>query len=253
MATDINTGISTQTKLDTTKIKTDFPILKELIHNQRLVYLDNAASTQKPQVVLNAHTEFLSHMNANIHRGLHTLAERSTNAYEKTRLHTAKFIGGVKPQEIIFTAGTTEAINLVAYTWGEKHIHDGDEIVLSEMEHHANLVPWVILAKKKNAVIKRIPLTADGLLDLTDIDNIITEKTKLVAVAHMSNVLGTINPIKFLADKAHRVGALLLADGAQAAPHLPVNVKELGVDFYALRGQIVAKAAAYYCVLHSRR
>lgn len=220
-------------KLDIQKIKADFPILKEMIHGQRLVYLDNAASTQKPQAVIDAHVEYFEKVNSNIHRGLHTLAERATNAYEQTRKHVARFIGGVKEQEIIFTSGATEAINLVAYSWGEKNISKGDEIVVSEMEHHANLVPWVILAQKKEAVLKKIPLTADGLLDLSDIENIITDKTKLVAVSHMSNVLGTINSIKQLAELAHARGALMLADGAQAAPHLPVDVKDLDVDFYA--------------------
>lgn len=221
------------TKMDISKIKDDFPILKQEVNDQRLVYLDNAASTHKPQVVIDAYRDYHEQINSNIHRGLHTLSEKATNAYEKSRRHVASFIGGVKPEEIIFTNGATESINLVVYSWGEKNIKEGDEIVLTEMEHHANLVPWVILAQKKNAVIKRIPLTDDGLLDLSDINNIITEKTKIVAVSHMSNVLGTINPIKEIAEIAHANDALILADGAQAAPHMKVNVKDLDVDFYA--------------------
>ncbi len=218
---------------DIQKIKSDYPILQREIRGHKLVYLDSGASTQKPIEVINAHEEFFKTINSNIHRGLHTLAEESTNAYEKTRTHIAKFIGGVKTSEVIFTAGTTESINLVAYTWGEANISEGDEIVLTDMEHHANLVPWVMLAQRKNAVIKRIPITDDGRLDLTDIDKIITEKTKLVAVTHMSNVLGTLNPVKQLAEIAHKNGALILADGAQAVPHMPVDLLDLDVDFYA--------------------
>jgi len=219
--------------LNTNQIRTDFPILNQPINNHRLVYLDNAATTQKPQSVIDAQNEFYLTINANIHRGLHTLAEKATNAYEKTREHVARFIGGVKTEEIIFTNGTTEAINMVAYTWGEKNINEGDEIVITEMEHHANLVPWVILAKKKKAILKRIPITPSGYLNLTEIEDIISSKTKLLAVSHMSNVLGTINPIADLTKLAHEKGAVILVDGAQAVPHLPVDVKELGVDFYA--------------------
>ncbi|MEA1979761.1 MAG: cysteine desulfurase [candidate division Zixibacteria bacterium] len=218
--------------LNVEKIKNDFPILKEKVYGKKLVYLDNAASTQKPQMVIDAITKFYEKSNSNIHRGLHSLATKATESYENTRKHVARFIGDVDADEIIFTRGATEAINLVMYSWGEANISEGDEIVITEMEHHANFVPWVILAKKKNATIKKIPITLCGHLDLSNIDNIITEKTKLVAVSHMSNVLGTINPIKMLAEKAHAQGALILADGAQAAPHMKVNVKKLDVDFY---------------------
>lgn len=215
-------------------IKADFPILDQQVHGHRLVYLDSAASSQKPQVVIDALSEFYRTDNSNIHRGLHSLAERATTAYEATRAHVAAFIGGVKPEEIIFTRGTTEAINLVAYTWGEQNISEGDEILISELEHHANLVPWIMLARKKKAVLKRIPITVDGQLDMSVIDELITDRTKLVAVSHMSNVLGTITPLEEITKHAHAVGAIVLADGAQAAPHMPVNVIELGVDFYAL-------------------
>ncbi len=229
----VETKASGLSKIDIERIKADFPILDQKIGDYRLVYLDNAASTQKPRVVINAILEFYRKYNANIHRGLHFLSEKATEMYEHTRTHTAEFIGGVDPHEVIFTRGTTESINLVAYTWGEENIHEGDEIVISEMEHHANLVPWVMLAKKKNAVLKRIPITVCGHLDLSDIDNIITPKTKLLAISHMSNVLGTINPVAELAAKAKQHGAVVLADGAQASPHLAVNVNELDVDFYA--------------------
>jgi cysteine desulfurase/selenocysteine lyase len=218
--------------LDTERIKADFPILNEQINGHRLVYLDNTATTQKPRVVINALIDYYRKMNANIHRGLHTLAERSTEGYEKTRLHVARFIGVPDTAEIIFTKGTTEAINLVAYSWGEQNIGPGDEIVISDMEHHANFVPWVMLAQRKGAKIRRIPITVCGHLDLSDIDHIITEKTKLLAISHASNVLGTINPVAELAERAKRFGAVVLVDGAQSAPHMPVNVPDLGADFY---------------------
>ena len=219
--------------LDVEKIKADFPILSEKINGNRLVYLDNAATSQKPRVVINALIDYYRHMNANVHRGLHKLSETATAAYEKTRAHTASFIGGVDTSEVIFTRGTTESINLVAYTWGEENIHEGDEIVITEMEHHANMIPWFMLARRKKAILKRIPITVCGHLDLSNLDAIITPKTKLVAVSHMSNVLGTINPVAEIAAVAKKYGAVVLADGAQATPHMPVNVKELGVDFYA--------------------
>jgi len=225
----VNTPLS---RFDIEKIKADFPILNEKVNGNRLVYLDNAATSQKPRVVINAILEYYRKTNANIHRGLHKLAEDATRAYEATRSHTAEFIGGVESEEIVFTRGTTESINLVAYTWGEENIHEGDEIVITEMEHHANFVPWYVLAKKKKAIIRRIPITVCGHLDLHDIDEIINPRTKLVAVTHMSNVLGTINPVKELAVKAHAQKALFLADGAQAAPHMQVDVKDLDVDFY---------------------
>lgn len=219
--------------LDIERVKADFPILTQQINGHRLVYLDSAATSQKPREVINAILEYYRKMNSNIHRGLHTLAERATEAYEATRVHTARFVGGVQPEEIIFTRGTTESINLVAYTWGEQNISKGDEILVSEMEHHANFVPWFELARRKGAIIRKLPITLCGHLDLSEIDTLINEKTKLVAVSHMSNVFGTINPIRDIAAKAHEKGALILADGAQASPHLPIDLRALGVDFYA--------------------
>ena len=219
--------------LDTNRIKGDFPILEEKINGHRLVYLDSAATSQKPTVVINAILDFYRYKNANIHRGIHSLAEKATAAYEHTRQRVAHFIGDVDPEEVIFTRGTTEGINLLAFSWGEGNIKEGDEIVITEMEHHANLVPWVILAQKKKAILKRIPITLCGHLDLSNIDEIITPKTKLLALTHMSNVLGTVNPVAELTESAHRQGAIVLADGAQAVPHMAVDVKALGVDFYA--------------------
>lgn len=223
----------TSKTLNVDLIKADFPILEEKVNGHRLVYLDSAASSQKPREVVHALSQYYRHMHSNIHRGLHTLAERATAAYEKSRRHVAAFIGGVEPEEIIFTSGTTEAINLIARTWGEVNINEGDEIVVTEMEHHANFVPWFMLAQRRKAVIRKLPITVCGHLDLSDIDSIIGPRTKLVAVTHMSNVLGTINPIQEIAALAHKHGAVVVGDGAQAAPHMPVNVRDLGVDFYA--------------------
>ncbi|MDZ4723161.1 MAG: cysteine desulfurase [candidate division Zixibacteria bacterium] len=218
--------------LDVEKIKADFPILPQQINGHRLVYLDNAATSQKPNVVIHSLIDYYKKNNANVHRGLHTLAERATEGYERTRKHTAKFIGGTRPEEIIFTRGATEAINLIAYSWGEVNISEGDEIVITEMEHHANFVPWFMIAQRKKAILKKIPITLCGHLDLSSIDEIITSKTKLVAVSHMSNVLGTINPLDEIIAAAHKHGAVVVVDGAQAVPHMPVNVKELNADFY---------------------
>ena len=224
---------STPPGLDVARIKADFPILDQKIGRYRLVYLDNAASSQKPRVVINALLDYYRRINANIHRGLHTLAERATAAYEQTREHVAAFVGGVRPEEIIFTRGTTEAINLIAYSWGDQNLDEGDEILVTEMEHHANFIPWFMLARRKKAVLRRIPITVCGHLDLSRLDELITPRTKVVAVSHMSNVLGTINPVADIARLAHERGAIVVCDGAQAAPHLPLDVRALGVDFYA--------------------
>ncbi len=219
-------------RLDVAQIRADFPVLGRMVNDHRLVYLDNAATSQKPKSVIDAHSEYYSRFNANIHRGLHTLAEEATTAYENTRGHVAKFIGGVDSHEVIFTNSTTEAINLVAQTWGEGSVKPGDEILITEMEHHANLVPWLVLSQKKQAILRRIPLTGDGFLDIDKLESLINERTKLVAVSHMSNVLGTINPVKHIVEVAHSKGAIVLADGAQAMPHMSVDVKDLGADLY---------------------
>lgn len=219
-------------RLDVEQIKADFPILAERVNGHRLVYLDSAATAQKPRTVVNTLLDYYRKSNANIHRGLHTLAERSTEAFEKSRLRVARFINATEPEEIIFTKGSTESVNLVASTWGEQNIAAGDEIIVSEMEHHANFVPWIMLAQRKGATVRRLPITVCGHLETGQLDQMLTPRTKLVALSHVSNVLGTINPIGELAARVHAAGALLLADGAQAAPHMPVDVRELGVDFY---------------------
>lgn len=218
---------------DPEAVKNDFPILQRKIGDQRLVYLDNAATTQKPASVIRALDEYYSKTNANVHRGLHTLAEESTAAFESTRKKVADFIGGVKTEEIIYTRNATEAINLVAYSWGRKNIGKGDRIVLTEMEHHANLVPWIALAKETGAEIEYIPIDGNYRLAMGDIDKIIADNTKLVSVTHMSNVLGTVNPVIEIGQIAHKRGALFLVDGAQSAPHLPVDVKAIDADFFA--------------------
>jgi len=220
-------------ELDVAAIKADFPVLGQKVNGYPLVYLDSAASSQKPREVINALLEHYRYNHSNIHRGLHTLAERSTQAYEKTRTHVARFIGGVEPQEVIFTSGATESINLITYTWGDLNVHEGDEIVVTEMEHHANIVPWYQLAQRKRAILKTIPITVCGHLDLSNIDKIITPRTKVVAFCHMSNVLGTVNPVAELAEIAHRKGAMVVVDGAQSAPHTAVNVRDQGADFFA--------------------
>ncbi|UCC81388.1 MAG: cysteine desulfurase [Candidatus Zixiibacteriota bacterium] len=214
-------------------IKADFPILSRRIGDRPLVYLDNAATTHKPESVISAMDEYYRKMNSNVHRGLHTLAEESTAAFEWTRKKIAAFIGGVETEEIIYTRNATEAINLVAYSWGRKNIRKGDRIVLTEMEHHANLVPWIALAKETGAELKYIPIDDNYRLDLNNIDKIISDNTRLVSITHMSNVLGTINPVEEIGQTAHSKGALFLVDGAQSVPHMPVDVKAIDADFYA--------------------
>lgn len=219
--------------LDVSRIRADFPILQERVNGRRLVYLDNAATTQKPRQVIEALVRYYERSNANIHRGIHTLAVRATEQYEDSRRRVARFIGAAGPEEVVFTRNATEAINLVARAWGDEAVGEGDEIVLSTMEHHSNIVPWQLLARRKGATLRYVELTADGRLDLDDLRGAIGARTKLVAVTQMSNVLGTIVPVGDVAEMAHRAGALLLVDGAQSVPHLPVNVGELGADFLA--------------------
>ena len=216
---------------DVNRIRQDFPILKREIHGKPLVYLDNAATTQKPQAVIDALTNYYTRTNANVHRGIHTLAEEATAGYELARKTTAEFIGAKIPESIVFTRNTTEAINLVAYAWARRTLKAGDEVVLSVMEHHSNLVPWQIIAGETGAKLRFAEITEDGHLDIEDFHRLLTEHTRLVAITHMSNVLGTITPVAELAKAAHAYGALLLVDGAQSVPHMPVNVQELDCDF----------------------
>ncbi|MBU1075612.1 cysteine desulfurase [Patescibacteria group bacterium] len=222
--------------LDIKKVKKDFPILNQKMNDQRLVYLDNAATTQKPKMVIETITEFYEKYNANTHRGIYQLSEKATFLYEGAREKVRIFIGAEKTEEIIFTRGTTESINLVAYSWGRKNIEAGDEILLTEMEHHSNIVPWQLLAKEKGAILKFIPVDKEGKLNLDNIDQYFTKKTKLLALIHVSNVLGVVNPIKEIIAKAHMNNVPVLLDGAQSIPHMSVNVKEMDCDFFAFSG-----------------
>lgn len=214
----------------------DFPILDQKVNGERLAYLDNAATAQKPQQVIDSLVHFYEHDNANVHRGVHTLAERATEQYEAARTKVQHFINAKNHNEIIFTKGCTDGLNLVAATYGEQNIHEGDEIVITIMEHHSNLIPWQQLAIKKHATLKYIELTPEGTLDMEDAKRKITDRTKIVSVAHASNVLGTVNPLKELAKIAHEHGAVIVGDGAQSVPHMPVDVQDLDADFYAFSG-----------------
>lgn len=214
------------------EIRDDFPILGQTVHGKPLVYFDNAATSQKPRQVIEAMNDYYRRYNANVHRGIHALAERATREYELARHSIAKFINAPSPETVIFTRGTTEAINLVAYSWARANLKPGDEILTTWMEHHSNIVPWYQVCSQTGAVLKRIELNADGTLAIPDI----SPRTRLVAVTHCSNVLGTINPIKELAAAAHKVGAVILVDGAQSVPHLAVDVQALDVDFFAFSG-----------------
>ncbi|MBC2349622.1 cysteine desulfurase [Listeria welshimeri] len=222
--------------IDIQKIRADFPILDQEINEKPLAYLDNAATSQKPKQVIEALTHYYEFDNANVHRGVHTLAARATDAYESARVKVAKFIHAREVAEIIFTRGTTSAINLVVDSYAEANIEAGDEIVISYLEHHSNLIPWQQLAKRKGAVLKYIELEEDGTISVEQAQKTISEKTKIVALAHVSNVLGTITPIREIAAIAHKFGAVILVDGAQAVPHMEVNVVDLDVDFYAFSG-----------------
>lgn len=218
------------------ELKKQFPILQQEVNGHPLVYLDSAASSQKPTVVIEALKHYYEWDNANVHRGVHTLGSRATDAYENAREKVARFIGAARQEEIIFTRGTTTALNVVASSYGGAAVGEGDEIVITPMEHHSNLIPWQQLALKKKAVLKYIPLQPDGHIDLADAEKTITAKTKIVATAYVSNVLGVVNPVKELAAIAHRNGAVMVVDGAQSTPHMKVNVQELDADFYAFSG-----------------
>ena len=219
--------------MDVKKIRKDFPILSQKVHGKPLVYLDSAATSQKPTLVIEALSHYYKEMNANIHRGIYALSEEATQAFEATRKKVAQFIGAKEERSVLFTNNTTESINLVASSWGQKNVKAGDEILLTQMEHHSNIVPWQLLAQSQGATLKYIPLTSDGQLDLSSLDRLLSDRTKILAVTHMSNVLGTINPIKTLIAKAHAKGILVLIDGAQGIAHLKVDVEDLGCDFYA--------------------
>jgi cysteine desulfurase / selenocysteine lyase len=221
---------------DVEEIRRDFPILDRRIDGKKLVYLDNAATSQKPRQVIQALTEYYEEHNANIHRGVHRLAAEATAAYEEARQKVARFLGAPDVRGLIFTRGTTEAINLVAHAWGRRSLREGDEVVLTEAEHHSNLVPWQLAARATGAKLRFISVLEDGTLDMEAAERLIGPRTRLVGCIHASNVLATINPVERLAELAHEADALMLVDGAQSAPHLPVDVMKLGCDFYACSG-----------------
>ena len=219
--------------LDITAIRQEFPILGREIKGRPLIYLDNAATTQKPRSVIDALVQYYSNYNANIHRGIHTLAEEATAAFEETRDSVRFFIGAESREEIIFTKGTTESINLVAYSWGRQNIKAGDEIIISTMEHHSNIVPWQILCEEKNAILRVIPVNDIGELLMDEYEKLLGPKTRLVSIVHVSNALGTVNPVKKMISMAHDAGARVTVDGAQSAVHLDIDVQDLDCDFFA--------------------
>jgi cysteine desulfurase/selenocysteine lyase len=226
--------------MDVREIKKQFPILNQEVNGHPLVYLDSAATSQKPRSVIETVNRYYNEVNSNVHRGVHTLGTRATEAYEGAREKVRRFINASSTEEIVFTRGTTVSINTVAYSYGNANVAEGDEIVITPMEHHSNLIPWQQLAKRKGAALKYIPLQEDGTIALEDVEKTVTDRTKIVALAHVSNVLGTINPVKKIAEIAHRHGAVLVVDGAQSAPHMKVDMRDLDCDFYAFSAHKMA-------------
>lgn len=221
---------------DVEKVRADFPILEETVYGKRLVYLDNGATSQRPRRVVEKMNEYYLRYNSNVHRGVHFLSNKCTDANEEARETVRRFINAASDKEVIFTRGTTESINLVAFSFGEAFIGGGDEIVVTEMEHHANIVPWQMLCQRKGAVLKVIPFKDNGELDLSKLDELLTDRVKLVGAAYVSNVLGTVNPVDEIIRRAHAVGAKVLVDGAQAIQHIPVDVQALDCDFFVFSG-----------------
>ncbi len=235
--TETETAVTVSKKyFDVNKIREDFPILRKKVHNKNLVYLDNAATTQKPEFVINKINEYYTTMNSNIHRGVHALSQTATEAYERARIQIKQFINALGKNQIIFTRGTTEAINLVASSYGRANIKEGDEIIISHMEHHSNIVPWQLLCKEKNAKLRIIPINDNGELIFKEFEKLVNEKTKFISVVYVSNSLGTINPVKRIINYAHQFNIPVLLDGAQAVNHLKVDVQDLDCDFLAFSG-----------------
>ena len=224
------------TLLDVEQIRNDFPVLSRMVHGKPLVYLDNAATSQKPRAVIQALTEYYETYNSNVHRGVHTLSMEATDRYEEAREKVARFINAEAPESIIWTRNATESLNLVAHSWAEENISEGDEIVVTRLEHHSNLVPWQRIAARKGAALRFLGMTEDGSVDMDGAASVINDKTKLLAVTHVSNSLGTVVPVKELAGMARSVGAAVLVDGAQSVPHQPVDVQDIDCDFLALSG-----------------
>ncbi len=229
-------NIETKTEYDVMKVREDFPILKETVHEKPLVYLDNANTTQKPQIVIDSLVEFYTKYNSNIHRANHLLSEKATRNYEEARIKIRNFLNAASTEEIVFVRNATEGINLVAATWGWENVGEGDEIIVSAMEHHANIVPWQILCERKGAVLKVVPVTNEGELDLEAYEKLLTPRTKLVGIVHMSNALGTVNPVKAMIATAHKLGIPVLVDGAQSAYHQAIDVLDMDCDFFVFSG-----------------
>jgi cysteine desulfurase/selenocysteine lyase len=225
--------------LDVERVRQDFPILSQRVRGKPLIYLDNAATSQKPRPVIDAVSRFYASENANIHRGVHYLSERATQAYDAVRELVARFINAADPREIVFTRGTTEGINLVAQAWARNTLRPGDEILLTGLEHHSNIVPWHLVAGQTGAVVRAVPINDAGELDLGAFDRLLTDRTRILALAHVSNALGTITPVRWMVARARDRGIVTLVDGAQSAPHLPVDVQALGCDFFAFSGHKV--------------
>jgi cysteine desulfurase/selenocysteine lyase len=237
MTTESTIANAPKPAVDWAKLRADFPILDQKVHGHPLIYFDNAASSQKPRAVLDALLHYYEHDNANVHRGIHELSNRATNAFEASRARTAKFLNAKTDNEIIFTRGTTEGINLVAQSWGSQNIRAGDKILLTEMEHHSNIVPWQLLAERTGAKLAYLPITGDdGLLDLSRLDEFLTREVKLFAFTHISNSLGTVNPVAELCERARKLGVTTLVDAAQSAGHLTLDVQKIGCDFLAFSG-----------------
>jgi cysteine desulfurase/selenocysteine lyase len=222
--------------LDVERIRADFPILQRTVNGRPLIYLDNAATTQKPRQVIDALVDFYTNTNANVHRGVHTLSVESTDMYEASRERLARFVGARAPEEMVFVRNTTEALNLVAVCWGRANLKPGDEILATTLEHHSNLVPWQRVAQETGARIRLVRLTPDATVDMDDLQQLLGPRTRVVAIAHASNVLGTISDLAEVSELAHRVGAIVVADGAQSVPNIPIRVSDLGVDFLAFSG-----------------
>ncbi len=227
---------TTKNSFDVARIREDFPILKQMINDRPLVYLDNAATSQKPQVVIDALVNYYMTENSNVHRGVHTLSQRATDSYEEARVKVQRFLNAADDKEIIFVRGTTEGINLVAQTYGRQNVGEGDEIIISAMEHHSNIVPWQMLCQEKGAHLKVVPINDEGEFLLDEYENLLSPRTKLVSIVHQSNALGTINPVEQIVELAHARGIPVLLDGAQAVAHVPIDVQRIGCDFYVFSG-----------------
>ena len=232
----MTTAASSPAALDVTRIRADFPILRRRVRGKPLVYLDNAATTQKPQAVIDRIVRYYREENANIHRGVHALSVEATDAYDAAREHVQRFLNAAEAREIVFVRGATEAINLVAATYGRAHVQRGDEVLISEMEHHSNIVPWQMLCEERGARLRVVPITDTGELRLDEYERLLGPRTRIVAITHVSNALGTVNPVTAMAEMAHQQGASVLVDGAQAVAHMPVDVQAIGCDFYVFSG-----------------